>query len=82
MLADRVRTEYNVDVRFEGTSLFTARWIEVLDQAEFKRFENENGPSMADDHTGRPVFLARNDWHLERTEKDYPKLLFRKTREL
>lgn len=82
VLADRVRTEYNVDVRFEGTSLYTARWIDDTDQTEFKRFENENGASIADDHMGRPVFLARNDWHLERTEKDYPKLRFLKTREL
>jgi peptide chain release factor 3 len=37
--------------------------------------------SMADDHIDHPVFLARNDWHLERTAKDFPKLVFRKTRE-
>lgn len=81
VLADRVRTEYNVDVRFESTSLYTARWIDVTEQAEFRRFEAENGASLADDHLGRPVFLARNDWHLERTEKDFPKLRFLKTRE-
>ncbi len=81
VLADRVRTEYNVDVRFEGTSLYTARWIEADEQAEFKRFEAENSASLADDHVGRPVFLARNDWHLERTQKDFPKLRFQKTRE-
>jgi peptide chain release factor 3 len=81
VLADRIRTEYNVDVRFEGTSLQTARWIETEDNLALKKFENENGASMAEDHTGRPVFLARNDWHLERTAKDFPSLRFCKTRE-
>jgi peptide chain release factor 3 len=81
VLADRIRTEYNVDVRFEGTSLQTARWIETDDSLALKKFENENGAAMAEDHTGRPVFLARNDWHLERTAKDYPNLRFCKTRE-
>jgi peptide chain release factor 3 len=81
VLADRIRTEYNIDVRFEGTELQTARWIDTEEHQELKRFESENRGSMADDHTGHPVFLARNDWHLERTAKDYPKLVFRKTRE-
>ena len=81
VLAHRVRTEYNVDVRFEGTTLHTARWVESTDQPELKRFEAENSASLADDHIGRLVFLARNDWHLERTEKDFPKLRFLKTRE-
>ena len=37
--------------------------------------------SLADDHTGATVFLARNAWHLERTEKDYPELRFLKVKE-
>jgi len=81
VLADRVRTEYDVPVRFEGTSLFTARWVEAADPRELKRFQQEQGASLADDHTGATVFLARNAWHLERTEKDYPELRFLKIKE-
>ncbi|MEN9580279.1 MAG: hypothetical protein RJA70_3288 [Pseudomonadota bacterium] len=81
VLADRIRTEYNIDVLFEGTSLQTARWIETPDQLAVRRFEHGNLASMADDHIGQPVFLARNDWHLERTAKDFPDLRFLKTRE-
>ncbi len=81
VLADRIRTEYDVDVRFEGTELQTARWIECDDHQALKRFESTNRASVADDHTGEPVFLARNDWHLERTAKDFPELRFLKTRE-
>lgn len=32
-------------------------------------------------HTGALVFLARNAWHLERAEKDYPELRFLKIKE-
>lgn len=76
VLADRVRTEYDVPVRFEGTQLHTARWIEADDPREIKRFREENRASLAEDHTGSAVFLARNAWHLERAEKDYPELSF------
>ncbi len=81
VLADRIRTEYNIDVRFEGTELSTARWIDYDSQQHLKDFEFGNRASLADDHTGRPVFLARNDWHLERTAKDFPELRFMKTKE-
>jgi peptide chain release factor 3 len=81
VLADRVRTEYDLPVRFEGTQLYTARWVEGGDPAELKRFKEENRASLADDHTGALVFLARNAWHLERTEKDFPKLTFAKVKE-
>ena len=31
VLADRIRTEYDIPVRFEATSLHTARWLECGD---------------------------------------------------
>jgi peptide chain release factor 3 len=80
VLADRVRTEYDLPVRFEGTQLYTARWVDG-DSADLKRFKEENRPSLADDHTGALVFLARNAWHLERAEKDFPQLTFSKVKE-
>jgi len=81
VLADRIRTEYNIPVIFESTSLLTARWVEADTHAELKRFETANEAALADDHTGCPVFLARNNWHLERTAEDWPKLRFLKTKE-
>jgi peptide chain release factor 3 len=38
--------------------------------------------SIAEDHDGALVFLARNAWHLNRTMEDHPELQFLKTREL
>jgi peptide chain release factor 3 len=81
VLADRIRTEYGIPVHFEGTSLFTARWVEAEDHQAFKRFENANHASMAEDHDGLPVFLARNAWHLKTTGEDWPAMRFLKTRE-
>jgi peptide chain release factor 3 len=66
VLADRIRTEYNVDVIFEGTSLYTARWIEA-NEPLLKKFMGANSGTLAEDHNGSPVFLARNAWQSSRT---------------
>jgi peptide chain release factor 3 len=81
VLADRIRTEYEIPVKFEGTSLYTARWIETDDHKVLEKFVEENQGSVAEDHTKAPVFLARNKWHLETTEGEWPKLRFLKTKE-
>jgi len=81
ILADRIRTEYGLPVRFEPASLLTARWVESAEPAELKRFLDENRTSVAEDHNGDPVFLARNAWHLERAAQDFPKVRLLKTKE-
>jgi peptide chain release factor 3 len=80
VLADRIRTEYDVPVHFEAVALHAARWVDGA-RAELERFLEQNRASVAEDHAGLPVFLARNSWHLETTQKDWPALAFRKTRE-
>jgi len=81
VLAERIKTEYDVPVIFEGSGLHTARWIEYDDQKDFEKFKAGNEGYLAVDHTKTPVFLARNAWHLETTEKDWPALRFLKTKE-
>ena len=81
VLADRIRTEYNIPVRFEPAALHTARWIEADDPREIKRFADANRAAFAEDHDGAPVFLARNAWHLNTTEENWPELRFLKTKE-
>ena len=81
VMADRIRTEYDVPVHFEGTELFTARWIEAEDAALVKTFVDKNQANIADDHDGAPVFLARNAWHMGKAEEDFPNIQFRKTKE-
>src|SRR6202140_283634 len=50
VLADRIRTEYGIPVHFEGTALFTARWVEAEDHQALKSFANAHHASMAADH--------------------------------
>ena len=81
VMADRIRTEYDVPVHFEATELYTARWIEADDGQAIKNFTDANRASMAEDHDGVGVFLARNAWHLDTTVKDWPDIRFLKTKE-
>ncbi|HYN22514.1 MAG TPA: EF-Tu/IF-2/RF-3 family GTPase, partial [Thermoanaerobaculia bacterium] len=81
VLADRLSTEYNLDAQLEGTSLFTARWVEADDPLQLKRFVQAHYGNLAEDHNGAPVFLARNAWHLKSTGEDWPDIRFLKTKE-
>ncbi|MEQ9815782.1 MAG: peptide chain release factor 3 [Azospirillaceae bacterium] len=81
VLADRIRTEYQVPVRFEPTTLYTARWIVADDARELKRFVDANQSAVAYDHDGTPVFLARNAWHLDDAQSSWKALKFLKTKE-
>ena len=59
VMADRIRSEYEVPVKFETTSLHTARWVEAEDPNILKKFIDANGGAIADDHDDMPVFLAQ-----------------------
>ena len=81
VLADRIRTEYDLPCHFEGTSFEVARWIDAVDPRMIKRFADLNRDNIAEDHSGATVFLARNDWQLNRAKLDWPDLRFLQTRE-
>jgi len=80
VLAARIKSEYDLGVRFEQGQFETARWLSG-EVGEIKRFEDANRSLVAEDHDGVPVFLARNAWDLERMMKDWPALSFNATRE-
>ncbi len=81
VLADRIRTEYELPVEFQPTTLFTARWLEADDERELKRFVDAHQGAIADDWAGTPVFLAANAYRMKVAEEDWPKIRFQKTRE-
>src|SRR5690606_34108328 len=81
VLADRIRTEYNLPVHFEATAFQTARWLEADDERSIKRFRDQNHANVADDHGGAPVFLARNTWQLNRAAEDWRDIRFLTTKE-
>ncbi|HAU29158.1 MAG TPA: peptide chain release factor 3 [Rhodospirillaceae bacterium] len=81
VLADRIRTEYDIPVHFEDTGLYTAQWVQTDNAADLKKFVDGNQSSLATDHDGSFVFLARNAWQIGRAKEDWPKIKFLKTRE-
>lgn len=81
VLADRIRTEYSIPVHFESTSYQTARWLEADDERLLKRFADQNRDTIAEDHGGAPVFLARNAWQLNRAGEEWPDIRFLATKE-
>ena len=80
ILADRIRTEYEVPVIFETTQFYTARWLDGTPE-DIKNFADKNPVNVADDYDGGLVFLARNDWHLNKAAEDFPKVRFLKTKQ-
>jgi peptide chain release factor 3 len=80
VLAARIKSEYELGVRFEPAPYDGARWVEG-EPAEVKRFIEANRVAMAEDHDQAPVFLARNAWDLNTTMRDWPSLRFSATRE-
>jgi peptide chain release factor 3 len=81
VLADRIRTEYDISVHFESAPYITARWLEAPDDQMLKKFIDFNSGHMAEDHAGAPVYMARNNWHLEQAQKDFPDVKLLKTKE-
>ena len=71
--------EYEIPVKFEQTELYTARWLNG-DSAVLKKFTDTNQSSIANDHDGDPVFMARNAWHLGDAEEKNPDIEFKATK--
>ena len=77
VLADRIRTEYEVPVHFEHAALYTARWVEADNPLELKRFaERQHGRDRRRPRRRPGVFLARNAWHLSHTAETWPQVRF------
>ncbi|MGM0561021.1 MAG: peptide chain release factor 3 [Pseudomonadota bacterium] len=81
VMADRIRTEYDIPVVFEPTIYFTARWLEADSPIELKGFVESNRANVAEDHEGELVFMARNAWHLQDAQENNPALRFLATRD-
>lgn len=79
VLRDRIRSEYEIPVKFEQTELYTARWVSG-DSQKLKKFTDNNQSAIANDHDGDPVFLARNAWHLDDAREKNPDIEFRATK--
>jgi peptide chain release factor 3 len=81
IVAHRLATEYNVDAVYENANIATARWLTFPDEATRRDFEREQGPALAADVDGNPVFLATNKYNLQVTMERWPRVGFHATRE-
>ncbi|MCB1651561.1 MAG: peptide chain release factor 3 [Alphaproteobacteria bacterium] len=80
VLRDRIRSEYEIPVKFEPTELYTARWLEADNPQTLKKFLDANQSSIANDHDGDPVFIARNAWHLQDAQDKNKDIRFKATK--
>ena len=81
VLESRIKEEYNLPVRFEGSPFTSARWIQG-EPDEIAKFSSVNKIHMAVDHDQDPVFLTRLQWDIDRAKTDYPLLKFSDTKEM
>lgn len=81
VLKERIGAEYGIKVHFESAPFYAARWVTGGDGPTVKKFTEANRASLFEDHDDTLVFLARNAWHLETAQKDWPDLRFDSSRE-
>ena len=75
VIQHRLRSEYGAEISYARLPFTLARWVEG---EEFDRRRFDDPPSVAClvDLEGRPLVLFQSKWHLERAERENPKLLF------
>tara|TARA_R110002096_G_scaffold12422_2_gene44749 strand:- start:242 stop:1846 length:1605 start_codon:yes stop_codon:yes gene_type:complete len=80
VMAERVATEYGLEVTFEPAPYDTARWVSGPED-EIDRFADGHKSAMAEDIDGDPVFLAKSAWEVGYSEEKWPKLSFLRAKE-
>jgi peptide chain release factor 3 len=79
VLQYRLEHEYKASVRFESVDYSRAAWVYGDDPQDVRRFAEYHAPKIALDREGNYVFLALNQWMLERIMDDNPKIRFSMT---
>ncbi len=77
----RLKSEYNVDCRFEAVPVATARWVTCEDSKKLVTFRDKAIDNLAVDHGGALVYVAPTRVNLELATERYPDIVFHKTRE-
>jgi len=81
VVAHRLKSEYGVEVRMTPASHFGARWVSADDEAELRRFREDNKSKMATDAAGDLAYLLSSRYDLELTQKHWPLIHFHAMRE-
>ena len=81
VVADRLKTEYKVDCRFENVNVQTARWVSSDDPKRFAEFRDRAAQNLAVDHGGDLVYIAPTRVNLQMAMEKWPEIRFQSTRE-
>ena len=81
IVAQRLATEYKVDAIYEATDVSTARWLVFPDEKTKKDFCDEQANRLARDSEGNLCYMATSIYNLMTTQKHWPQVEFRTTRE-
>ena len=81
VMAERIRTEYNLDVIFEVPPYSTARWLKCDDDELLEAFLSKNRNNSGEDLDGAPVFLAKSPWDVGYAQEKNPQIEFMTTKE-
>ncbi|HWF76906.1 MAG TPA: peptide chain release factor 3 [Caulobacteraceae bacterium] len=80
VMADRLETEYGLDVVFEGAPYAEARWLAGA-RADVEDFAGKHRTAMAQDIDEAPVFLAKSAWEIGYVTERFPKVTFERAKE-
>ena len=81
VMAERMISEYNLDVVFEPAPYNVARWIASDDPAKIEAFMDKNKFASGTDLDGAPVYLAKNSWDVGYAAEKNPDIRFTATKE-
>ncbi len=80
VMADRLKTEYQLEVIFEPSPFAEARWIDGA-RADLEDFMDKYKSAMGVDIDDQPVFLGKSAWEIGYVAERYPNVRFLRTRE-
>jgi peptide chain release factor 3 len=81
VVAERLKTEYKVDCRFEKVNVQTARWVSSDNAKRFDEFRDKASTNLAVDHGGDLVYIAPTRVNLQMAIEKWPEVQFHSTRE-
>ncbi|HHL42809.1 MAG TPA: peptide chain release factor 3, partial [Hellea balneolensis] len=81
VMAERIKTEYGLEVAFEAGMFQIARWLAADNPQILKDFIVKNQGAMAEDLDGAPVLLAKSPWDISYAESKNPDIRFLKVKE-
>lgn len=81
VVAFRLRDEYQVQAVYEPVNIYTARWVESDNNAEFETFKRRSEDALAEDGSGHLTYLASSRVNLSLAEERFPEVQFLSTRE-